>query len=69
MHVLHCMPRKIRREQSVYMTMTNASSKTGHQHLTMTLTVTNAFESRIICLMLEPPAPMMAPTAEFGTLI
>jgi len=33
------------------------------------LTLTNAPDSRMICLMLAPPAPMIAPTAELGTLI
>ena len=38
-----------------------------HNRYGQQLTVTNALESRIICLMLDPPAPMMAPTAAFGT--
>jgi len=33
------------------------------------LTMTKAPESRMICLMLVPPVPMMAPTAALGTLI
>ena len=33
------------------------------------LTVTEALESELTCLMLDPLAPMIAPTAEFGTLI
>jgi len=37
--------------------------------VTELLTLTNAPESRMICLMLAPPAPMIAPTAELGTLI
>jgi len=31
--------------------------------------MTKAPESRMICLMLVPPVPMMAPTAALGTLI
>ena len=39
------------------------------REVVLKLTVTNAFESRIMSLIWLPPVPMSAPTDELGTII